>query len=593
MGEFSIMVSSEGGLKLQDFFAQNMYLVFFAYGLAFFLMGTTILSNKQRHATLFYRALTALALFGIYHGTIEWMDMIQAVSGSKFPLAFGAVFKHVKLLGMAVSFYYLLVFGLETSFGGLKKAAAVLMGLWVAAFLGASGVFGMLPFGYTKMDDWLVFGDIMGRYLLALPASALTCFGLFRAAAGTEFAKSASVRMAIKVAGISIGAYAFVGGIVTPKADFILAGILNYPTFLELVGVPVQVFRALIAVICVLCIPQVLYLDYEQLVSDKDEAEKALRKFVAQVEESTSYFARQANILADNVAGFAQTASVVTANMSTIASDIDRQTGDIFKTSDESKQMFSLSQDIARALTTAGKASELTTSKAMHGRTAAEDAVSRMVAINERVHEITGIINKLGKGSEQIGEIVNVIGSIASQTNLLALNAAIEAARAGEQGRGFAVVAEEVRKLAEQSQEATKEINALIGNIQAETRAAVDAMGNGITVVESGKNVVIETGTSFQEIATLTKGFNEQFLGVASASERIAESSSLVMKSVAKVEELSRNSASNVKEILASIEEQAGTSQEIAAASQTIASMAVTLEQAIIRFKAEHGRLNG
>ncbi|MDR3590202.1 MAG: methyl-accepting chemotaxis protein [Negativicutes bacterium] len=570
---------------MKDLFSQNMYFVFFIYGLAFFLAGTTILSNRQRQTTLFYQSLTAFALFGICHGSIEWMDMIQAISGSKFSPVFGAIFKHLKLFGMVVSFYFLLTFGLEAYFGKYKKAAGTLLGIWAVVFLAASGVLGIFSFGYTKMDDWLIFGDIMGRYLLALPGSILACLGLLRAASGVEFAKFGGVQTALRIAGVSLGAYAFFGGIVTPKADYVFAWFFNYPNFLDFLGVPVQAFRALIAVICVICIPQVLYLKYEQLVLDKNEAESALREFVAQVDESTALFARQAEILAANVAGFAQAASYMSEDMSTVCSDIERQRGDILKTSGETQQMATLSRDIFKVVEDASKASSLTTSKATDGGVAAQNAINQMVIINDKVRDITQIVGKLGKRSEEIGEIVTVIGGIASQTNLLALNAAIEAARAGEQGKGFAVVADEVRKLAEQSQNATKEINALIANIQVETKSAIDAMALGTTVVENGKVVVAQTSASFQEIATFTKGFNDQFLGVAAASELIVESSKLVMQSVTQIEDISRNSASGVKAVLDAMKEQAGTSHEIEAASQAIASMALTLEQAIARFK--------
>jgi len=548
-------------------------------------MGTTILTNKRQQQTMFYRSLTALALFGVYHGTIEWMDMIQAVSGSKFPPDFGAGFKHIKLLGMVVSFYYLLVFGLESYFEKYKRAAGILLGIWAASFLVASGVFGVAPFGYKKMDDWLVFGDITGRYLLAFPASIFACLGFFRAAAGEEFTKFAFVQSALRIAGVSIGTYALFGGLVTPKADYLLATVLNYPNFLGLIGIPVQVLRALIAVICVVCVPQVLYLEYEQLVVGKDAAEKSLREFVVQVEDSTAAFARQAMVLADNVAGFAQTASEMTKKMSHVASDIERQKGDIVGTSGETQQMSVLSQNILKVTSEAARELAMTTSKANEGGAAAQNAVDQMALIHDKVNDITQIIEKLGTSSEQIGAIVTVIGNIASQTNLLALNAAIEAARAGEQGRGFAVVADEVRKLAEQSQEAAKEINSLIAKIQTETQSAIEAMAVGSSVVENGKTVVAKTGTSFMEIASFTKGFNEQFAGVSSASERIAESSKHVMHSVTKIETISRDSASGVKNVLAAMELQAGSSREIAAASQTIASMAITLENAIARFK--------
>ena len=109
-----------------------------------------------------------------------------------------------------------------------------------------------------------------------------------------------------------------------------------------------------------------------------------------------------------------------------------------------------------------------------------------MTAIEKSVDLVASTISKLNERSQEIVQIVDAISTIAGQTNLLALNAAIEAARAGEQGRGFAVVADEVRKLAEQSQEAAKQIAALITMIKEDTKEAVSAMDTGVQEVKTG-----------------------------------------------------------------------------------------------------------
>ncbi len=127
----------------------------------------------------------------------------------------------------------------------------------------------------------------------------------------------------------------------------------------------------------------------------------------------------------------------------------------------------------------AAAASQQAAEMAREGGKVVEETLSRMRTISASVSDTARKVQELGKRSDEIGRISGVIDDIADQTNLLALNAAIEAARAGEQGRGFAVVADEVRKLAERTGNATKEIAGMIRNIQAETKTAVAAMRAG------------------------------------------------------------------------------------------------------------------
>ena len=123
-----------------------------------------------------------------------------------------------------------------------------------------------------------------------------------------------------------------------------------------------------------------------------------------------------------------------------------------------------------------------------HGQKAVRQTVGEMDRIKQTVEQASVKVTELGAKSDQIGAIVETIDDIAEQTNLLALNAAIEAARAGEQGKGFAVVADEVRKLAERSSRATKEIAALIGEVQTGTEEAVEAMRAGADEVGTAAN---------------------------------------------------------------------------------------------------------
>jgi methyl-accepting chemotaxis protein len=135
-----------------------------------------------------------------------------------------------------------------------------------------------------------------------------------------------------------------------------------------------------------------------------------------------------------------------------------------------------------------------------HGQRVVHDAVKGIEMVARTVEESAGVIESLGKRSDEIGRIVQVIKDIADQTNLLALNAAIEAARAGEQGRGFAVVADEVRKLAERTAKATSEISAMIQAIQGETGQVVGIMQRGSQQAGKGVSLANQAGAALDEI---------------------------------------------------------------------------------------------
>ena len=141
-----------------------------------------------------------------------------------------------------------------------------------------------------------------------------------------------------------------------------------------------------------------------------------------------------------------------------------------------------------------------------------------------RSRRVADHVNELGRQSQQIGEIVQMISEIAEQTNLLALNAAIEAARAGEHGRGFAAVADEVRKLAERSAQSTRQIEELIESIQGRVDVVVKAMAAGTAEVESGSELVSSAGEALQQIVRGIEETNQrsQEIAVASAWPRKA-----------------------------------------------------------------------
>ena len=183
------------------------------------------------------------------------------------------------------------------------------------------------------------------------------------------------------------------------------------------------------------------------------------------------------------------------------------------------------------------------------------NTVEGMNKIAKVVNEAAAIIKELGVSSNQIGEIIQVINDIADQTNLLALNAAIEAARAGEQGRGFAVVADEVRKLAERTGKATKEIAGMINLIQKNTESAVSAIQAGTNEVEMGKTLASEAGNSLKEIISGSKKVVDMVNQVAAASEEQSSAAEEISKNIEGINSVSMETASGIQQIARSAED--------------------------------------
>ncbi len=319
-----------------------------------------------------------------------------------------------------------------------------------------------------------------------------------------------------------------------------------------------------------------------QAMQEMNEKVRALMRNVAQTAE---YLAASSEELTSSAEQAADVSQSIAESIVKVAGACSEQFDDVQTANEHTKKLTQHMQDFEGHLEETGQQVQKTSNVATEGRQGVATAVTGMQSIETNVSHIAELIEGLGENSKQIGEIVDTIAGIAEQTNLLALNAAIEAARAGEHGRGFAVVADEVRKLAEQSQEAASEISERIGRIQSSTQEAVDAMHQGLSEVMDGTKTVQGAGTSFDGIASMVGKAAAASQAMQSSVERLTQSIGRIDAAVEEINTKSRSVADEAQTVSAATEEETASMHEIADASRKLAEQAQNLQNSIAVFK--------
>jgi methyl-accepting chemotaxis protein len=284
---------------------------------------------------------------------------------------------------------------------------------------------------------------------------------------------------------------------------------------------------------------------------------------IEEVAVSIDQMAKNLETLAATVTQTSATVEELTSFISTVARQADTMGASAAKTSATVSDMAAAIGDVAEIAGEADRISHKASEDARSGDEAVARTIAGMKTISETMENTARVITGLGRRSLEIGKIIEVIEEIADQTNLLALNAAIEAARAGEAGRGFAVVADEVRKLAERSVEATKEIGEVIRQVQQETTDAVDTAKAGAAETKNGITLADRAGLALRSIIESVSRSSELMAQIASATAKQSQASREVLDTVAQM-------SSTTNQVATAVRDQAEGSVQIRQAMENI-----------------------
>ncbi|MBZ2175901.1 methyl-accepting chemotaxis protein [Schnuerera sp. xch1] len=310
-----------------------------------------------------------------------------------------------------------------------------------------------------------------------------------------------------------------------------------------------------------------------------------MRKFTDEIQQSSHQVAASSEELAAISEESTATATNIAESSNDIAEDSNKQLNEILNITSSIKEISSQIDNVSTETKNTEDLSIEIFNKTKLGKDKINEVITQMNNIEDSTLNVKTSLNDIYKSSKEMDQMLKIIENVSEETNLLALNAAIEAARAGEHGKGFAVVADEIRKLAEETQRSTKDIQKIINNNNLLIQGANEKMDFNSKEVEHGVTSVNETKVAFEEIANSIEQIALKIQEIVQATLNVEKQVESLVKSSTNIENMSQNIASQIENSSAASEEQMAAMEEISSSTESLSTLAEELQTLLSNIK--------